>query len=114
MRSPDSGCFDGKPRQRAMLGRDADRDASSRRAARRLREMLRESAGPGPDANRRRPAGTGWRRDRPRRRARRTTDQCAATGDRRPATGDRRAGLTGLDRLDGRRESRRPPAGRVR
>ncbi|OMS67888.1 hypothetical protein AQ745_09235 [Burkholderia pseudomallei] len=70
-----------------MLGRDADRDASSRRAARRLREMLRESAGPGPDANRRRPAGTGWRRDRPRRRARRTTDQCAATGDRRPATG---------------------------
>ncbi|EMP76094.1 hypothetical protein AQ883_16035 [Burkholderia pseudomallei] len=90
-----------------MLGRDADRDASSRRAARRLREMLRESAGPGPDANRRRPAGTGRRRDRPRRRARRTTDQCAATGDRR-------AGLTGLDRLDGRRESRRPPAGRVR
>lgn len=28
--------------------------------------------------------------------------------------GDRRAGLTGLDRLDGRRENRRPPAGCVR
>ncbi|MBO2958782.1 hypothetical protein J6361_02055 [Burkholderia pseudomallei] len=91
-----------------MLGRDADRDASSRRAARRLREMLRESAGPGPDANRRRPEPAGV-----------ATGRAAApdgrpTNARRPATGDRRAGLTGLDRLDGRRESRRPPAGRVR
>ncbi|WP_154586866.1 hypothetical protein [Burkholderia pseudomallei] len=80
MRSPDSGCFDGKPRQRAMLGRDADRDASSRRAARRLREMLRESAGPGPDANRRRPAS---RQAAPPR----LTDDRPTRGDRRPATG---------------------------
>ncbi|WP_229656146.1 hypothetical protein [Burkholderia pseudomallei] len=109
MRSPDSGCFDGKPRQRAMLGRDADRDASSRRAAPRLREMLRESAGPGPDANRRRPAGTGRRRD-----SRAAAPDGRPTNARRPACGDRRAGLTGLDRLDGRRENRRPPAGRVR
>ncbi|KNA34224.1 hypothetical protein ADU20_11035 [Burkholderia pseudomallei] len=39
------------------------------------------------------------------------------TNARRPARGDRLTGLTGLtglDRLDGRRESRRPPAGRVR
>lgn len=85
-----------------MLGRDADRDASSRRAARRLREMLRESAGPGPDANRRRPAS---RQAAPPR-----------LTDDRPTRGDRRAGLTGLtgltglDRLDGRRENHRPPA----
>ncbi|ONA01958.1 hypothetical protein AQ875_03980 [Burkholderia pseudomallei] len=36
------------------------------------------------------------------------------TNARRPARGDRLTGLTGLDRLDGRRENRRPPAGRVR
>ncbi|OMW53078.1 hypothetical protein AQ810_09530 [Burkholderia pseudomallei] len=92
-----------------MLGRDADRDASSRRAA--PRGGCARCCGKAPAPGRMR---TGAGRPEP---AGVATAAPPRPTDDRPTRGDRRAGLTGLtglDRLDGRRENRRPPAGRVR